>query len=212
MLKLPITALGTLLASRVLPGDAKVLWEKHVYLDRDERGCRMSAGKMALLVGRSAESIEQFRRRFVRLGLLTRGGGASRAAAWFVAFPGECLPRSVRPSPAEYAAAGDVLDVHLRRLGGWNPDTELPNGHSGNDHYPLPNVHSAIGRVSSPASVRGEGGKGGGAPLSSGDVITPPLSSKIPEGGDVLLGHREGGDGFAEFRRAIADMRPRVTP
>jgi hypothetical protein len=212
VLKLPTAALGVVFASRVLPGDAKVLWEKHVYLDRNPEGCRMSAAQMSLLIGRTADFIEVARGKLMRLGLLYKTG-MTRTSSWYVVYPSECPLPSGRPTAVEYAAAATVLDAHLRGAGGWNPDSLSGNMESPPINSRSGNMESEV--ISSPASVV-EGGRGVAPQSSSLHKGFPP--SAISNGGGVLSGpgNYDGGTGIPSMKEALADLdrrlEQRVTP
>lgn len=207
VLKLPPAAIGTVFASRVLPGDAKVLWEKHVYLDRNPEGCRMSASQMAMLVGRTTDFVEVARGKLMRLGLLYKTG-TTRGVSWYVTFPQGYLPAAARPTAAEYAAAAAPLDACFRELGGWNPDS--PSHDRERPHSDSLLYDREYTPVSSPASVT-EGGFRGVVPQSPG-LVRDSLNSGSQDRGESCQdsGTAIEGTEIPAMRAALRDLDARL--
>lgn len=200
--------MGAVLASRTLPGDAKVLWEKQVYMDQGPEGCRMGAAMMGQILGRSADYIEVLRRRLVNVGLLYRTGSA-RTSSWYVSFPLD-LRLPVKPKAEEYAEAARRLDAHIEECGGWDSpsihrQSEREKGSS------LAVDQTPKSGVSSPASVR-EGGFRGVAPLSQSlvrDSLYPGSQGRGESFQDS--GTAREGTEIPAMRAALRELDARLT-
>lgn len=205
---MPSTAIGVVMASRTLPGDAKVLWEKHVYMDQGPEGCRMGAAMMGLILGRSADYIEVLRRRLTNIGLLYRTG-ETRAASWYVSFPLGYLPVPARPKAEEYAESARQFDAHIEECGGWDSPSisrqrERENGES------LAVDRTPKSGVSSPASVR-EGGFRGVAPQSP-SLVRDSLNLRSQDRGESCQdsGTAIEGTEIPAMRAALRDLGARL--
>ena len=185
------------MASRALSSGVKLVWQKHLYLDDEGKGCRMSAENVGALLGLRADTVDAHRRTLQRAGLLDRGETKGKGATWACRFPGELLPQSQRPSIAEYRAAGLAFDRVLcsRGIGSDAPDStqgkppDTPEQATGK--IPVsPESNTVKSEVRSLASVRGEGGRGEGTPPSPARETSLLRSTRISDGGDVSMEER----------------------
>jgi len=103
----------------VLTDGEKLTLLEHYALDNSEEGCFCGAGVMAERLGRSRETIECHRRRFLAFGLLAKHvHGLGKADSWYPTLPPLCVPSSLRLSADQVSLLADRLDLHLARLNG----------------------------------------------------------------------------------------------
>src|SRR2546425_3026790 len=117
--KLLFSGTHVIKASRSLTDGEKLTWLEHYALDNSEEGCFCGAGVMAERLGRSRETIECHRRRFLAFGLLAKHvHGLGTADSWYPTLPPLCVPTSLRLSADQVSLLADRLDLHLARLNG----------------------------------------------------------------------------------------------
>ncbi|MBX3146973.1 MAG: helix-turn-helix domain-containing protein [Gemmatimonadales bacterium] len=158
--------------SLVLTWPTKGIWHEHRQLDTG-RGCFATASTLASRVGLSPETVERSRTALVRAGLLIREGSRMRST-WYATVPPDLRPGSDRPTDAAVSAAAARLDAHLISCGyreSSRPDERDTSRLTERDtSRPIERDHSA-------SSARGEGGQGGGVPLTTSIVNAIPAST-----------------------------------
>jgi hypothetical protein len=198
---------GIVGAGRLLTNADKRVWEKHAYMDAKGLGTEMSATTMGLLLGMGSETVEESRRRLLRVGLLQRSEGRGCRTRWFARFPESWMPRlPAKPRAEEYAAAADELDrLMAAALAGEReeiPRESRPRPRDSHQQYQQRSQTRKPGRdpgflpPSRPASVRGEGERGGEAPPLSpcSETASPSSPSSPNSGGDVDAQQEDGGE------------------
>ena len=216
-------AFGVVGAGRVLTNADKRVWEKHGFMDQKGLGTEVSATTMGLLLGMGSETVEQSRRRLLRVGLLQRSEGRGCRTRWYVRFPEGWVPKlGARPRAEDYAAAADIVDKLISAaLAGDReevPRESRPRPRDSHQQYQqvearrIPGQGTGFQHISSLASVRGEG-EGGGAPQGLVSERQPlPAVAETSGGGGSLIEKDGGGETAVDRGDWRAVLRPGRRP
>ena len=179
MARLPFCATFVVERCSALTYALKLLWLKHYAMDRGE-GCWESSRAMGARIGMPGEIVEQYRRRLVAAGLLTKGEIRERIATWYVTMPPGTIPNVERPNVGQLDGAAATLDAHLERSGALarppNPDTALGGVSRADSPRQHPNPDTAITVRAGATASPGKGGRGDGSPTSVQSVSSNPTS------------------------------------